>query len=262
MPSSRKPAYATRAAIILAALASLLLSVSCAARSAATSMEEDTLVVSPEPPMVLKVSKDFIYAGEVSIGPENMGEPTGLALNEQVFFDVDDKGRIKRAITIGTMAPPEGAAFNDLIWVPTEQLVYGSEMFGGMSFRGRTVVVPVGEDFYLRGQAVESGLEFPPMLLVRELGLLLDDTGVFLISYSEAVEGTPKDWESVEALDDARTSRVLDMSTRLRGSIVPVTPENGPPEAPESLPEPGEEPPTPSRDPDPKPARDPAWNPV
>lgn len=266
MQSARTPPHVPRVAVILTILASLLLSLSCAARSAATSTEEDTLVVSPEPPMVLKVDKSFVYAGEVSIGPEETGEPMGLALTEQVFFDVDEGGRIRRAITIGTMAPPEGAAFNELIWVPTEQLVYGGEIFGGVPFRGRTVAVPVDQDFYLRERAGENGFKFPALLLVRELGLLVDDTGVFLISYAEAVEGKPEDWESVETLDDARTNRVLGMSARLRGSIVPVMPENSRPAPPAGPPETGEEPLTPSRDPAPDsirdPARDPARSPV
>lgn len=246
MPPSRKPAWkhirtGHPAPIALAVLTILLalLAPACAShKAAATSMAEDTLVVSPMPPMVLKVDKEFIYAGEVSIGPETTGEPMGLSLEEQVFFDVDQSGRVERAVTIGTMVPPEGASFNDLIWVPSEQLVYGSEVFGGLDFRGRTVAVPVDETFYLRQHAGQSGYTFPDLLLVRELGLLVDDTGVFLISYAEAVDGALEDWETVNALDDERTNQVLNIAKRLAGSVQAMEPDGGQPgEAPAVTPE-------------------------
>lgn len=277
MQPARTPVH-IRLVLVLASLAWLFCAASCAARETQTSMEEDTLVVSPEPPMVLKVDKDFVYAGEVSIGPETTGEPLGLTLNEQVFFDVDESGLIRRAVTIGTMLPPQGASFNDLIWVPTEQLVYGGEIFGGLDFRGRTVAVPVEEDFYLIETAGESGYTFPELLLVRELGLLVDDAGVFLISYAEALDGDLEEWGSVEALDERQTSRLLDMSRRLRGSVEAVSPGEGLPgeppaesQLPDSVPEQergdGElnMPPWPSEhpaDPDRFPAYDPAWSPV
>lgn len=251
MPPSRKPAKTPvrdsaespagtgrSAPILFAAIAVLLLAFACASPKAANSMAEDTLVVSPTPPMVLKVDKEFIYAGEVSIGPETTGEPMGLSLEEQVFFDVDQRGRVVRAVTIGTMLPPEGASFNELIWVPSEQLVYGGEVFGGLDFRGRTVAVPVDETFYLRQHAGQSGYTFPDLLLVRELGLLVDDAGVFLISYAEAVDGALEDWETVNALDGDRTSQVLNIAKRLQGSVQAMKPEGGrPEETPAALPE-------------------------
>ncbi len=231
MPPSRKPlptlGRSGRWILILLASLAVLLGPACAPRNASSSMAEDTLVVSPAPPLVLRVDKEFIYVGEVSLGPETTGEPLGLTLEEQVFFDVDKGNRVVRAITIGTMLPPEGASFNDFIWVPSEQLVYGGEVFGGMDFRGRTVAVPVDETFYLRQQAGLSGYTFPDLLLVRELGLLVDDAGVFLISYAEAVDGSLEDWESVKALDDERTSQVLSIAQRLQGSVQAVTPSNG-----------------------------------
>lgn len=263
MPPSRKPlpmlSQAGRSFIILLASLAVLLAPACAPRNASSSMAEDTLVVSPTPPLVLRVDKEFVYVGEVSIGPETTGEPLGLSLEEQVFFDVDQRGRVTRALTIGTMLPPEGASFNELIWVPAEQLVYGGEVFGGLDFRGRTVAVPVDETFYLRQQAGLSGYSFPDLLLVRELGLLVDDAGVFLISYAEAVDGALEDWESVNALDDERTSQVLTISKRLQGSIQAVEPSEGLP---------GETPTEESGDQEPPagpacyPSHDPAFSPI
>jgi len=212
----------TAAALFLLAIAGMLLASSCAARAPAPIMNEDTLVVSPEPPMVLRVDKSFLYMGEILLDPESTGEPLSLALNEQVFFEVDNRKRVQRAITIGTMLPPTGAAFNEFIWNPTEQLVYGGEIFGGLPFRGRTAAVAAGESFYLRERADLEGFTFPDLLLVRELGLLVGDTGVFLISYVEALDGELEDWQTVNNLDEERTGHVLDMAHRLRSSVLPV----------------------------------------